>query len=306
MSGGFHGDDGDIRDQQAGAGVAAPPDARAVPGAAQARDGACVVEPARQGIRERLLSLRGLRPAAFRLGHEVRQRHGLAELLGPPRGRGSDLDRPQALHGPHGSALPPVRGAPGSCLRRRSQADGPAVLHERCGLEVPPRLSGHDPRLDMTPRAVETEPFNNVARYEALMDVARNRMTNRAFAAYEVPRAHFELILEAARHAPSGANAQPWHYIVVTEPGVKQTIGQCFVDEQQHRARLHMGFPTPNYHGVKTAPGLIVIAADSPLITAFRSPNDGSDLERREKQSAERILQQSKAASTLSGRLAAA
>ena len=143
-------------------------------------------------------------------------------------------------------------------------------------------------------------------RYEALMDVVRNRMTNRAFAPFDVPREHFELILEAARHAPSGANAQPWHYIVVTDPAVKQSIGQCFVDEQQHRAKLRMGFPTPNYNGVKTAPGLIVIAADFRFIRAFPVLNDGSDLDRLYRQNAERILLQSVAASTMSAHLAAA
>jgi 5,6-dimethylbenzimidazole synthase len=156
------------------------------------------------------------------------------------------------------------------------------------------------------PADTATANFNNVARYEALVDVARNRMTNRAFAPWEVPREHFEMILEAARHAPSGANAQPWHYIVVTEPEVKQTIGQCFVDEQQHRARLRMGFPTPNYHGVKTAPGLIVIVADFRFIKAFPVLNDGSELDRLYKQNAERILLQSVAASTMSAHLAAA
>ena len=143
-------------------------------------------------------------------------------------------------------------------------------------------------------------------RYNALMDVVRARMTNRAFAPCDVPREHFEMILEAARHAPSGANAQPWHYIVVTDPVVKQTIGQCFVDEQQHRARLKMGFPTPNYNGVRTAPGLIVIVADFRFIRAFPVLNDGSDLDRLYKQNAERILLQSVAASTMSAHLAAA
>lgn len=138
------------------------------------------------------------------------------------------------------------------------------------------------------------------------MDVVRNRMTNRAFAAFEVPRAHFELILEAARHAPSGANAQPWHYVIVTDPAVKQTIGQCFVDEQQRRAKLRMGFPTPNYSGVKTAPGLIVIAADFRFVRAFPVLNDGSATDRLYKQNAERILLQSVAASTMSAHLAAA
>ena len=144
------------------------------------------------------------------------------------------------------------------------------------------------------------------ARYDALMDVVRSRMTNRAFAPGQIPRAHVEMILEAARHAPSGANAQPWHYIVVTDEAVKRAIGQAFVDEQQHRARLRMGFPTPNYNGVKTAPGLIVIVADFRFVRAFPVLNDGSELDRLYHQNAERILLQSVAASTMSAHLAAA
>jgi nitroreductase len=154
--------------------------------------------------------------------------------------------------------------------------------------------------------AVETDRFDNVPRYDALMEVVRNRMTNRAFAAYTVPREHFELILEAARHAPSGANAQPWHYIVVTDPKVKETIGALFVEEQQRRAKLRMGFPTPNYNGVKTAPGLVVIAADFRFIRAFPVLNDDSELDRLYKKNAERILLQSVAASTMCAHLAAA
>ena len=144
------------------------------------------------------------------------------------------------------------------------------------------------------------------SRYEALMDVVRARMTNRAFAPAEIPRAHVEMILEAARHAPSGANAQPWHFVVVTDPAVKQAIGQCFVDEQQRRARLRMGFPTPNYNGVKTAPGLVVVVADFRFVRAFPVLNDGSETDRRYRQNAERILLQSVAASTMSAHLAAA
>jgi 5,6-dimethylbenzimidazole synthase len=158
----------------------------------------------------------------------------------------------------------------------------------------------------MSNATVDAAQFNRTDRYAVLMDVVRNRMTNRAFAPYEVPREHFEMILEAARHAPSGANAQPWHYIVVTDPAVKQTIGQCFMDEQQHRARLHMGFPTPNYSGVKTAPGLIVVLADFRFVRAFPVLNDGSELDRLYHQNAERILLQSVAASTMSAHLAAA
>ncbi|MDQ6773401.1 MAG: nitroreductase family protein [Candidatus Dormibacteraeota bacterium] len=44
------------------------------------------------------------------------------------------------------------------------------------------------------------------------------------------------MIVEAARHAPSSANAQPWHYIVVRDAAVKKQRADYFVQEQQRRA----------------------------------------------------------------------
>ena len=100
------------------------------------------------------------------------------------------------------------------------------------------------------------------SRYDALMEVVRSRMTVRAFdPSQAVPREHYELILEAARHSPSGANAQPWHFIVVTEQGLKDRIMEYFRDEQVARAKLKMKFPTPDYRGLATAPGFIVVAS---------------------------------------------
>ncbi|MBI4786063.1 MAG: nitroreductase family protein [Chloroflexi bacterium] len=148
--------------------------------------------------------------------------------------------------------------------------------------------------------------FNRVERYNALMDVIRSRMTNRAFAPYDVPKEHYELIVEAARHAPSGANSQPWHYIVVTDPRVKERLADRIIAEQSRRAKLGMKFPTPNYKGMATAPGLIVIVADFRFVRAFPVLNDGSELDQRYKQNAERILLQSIGASVMSAHLAAA
>lgn len=149
--------------------------------------------------------------------------------------------------------------------------------------------------------------FNQVDRYNALMEIVEGRMTNRAFVAdYVVPKEHYEMIVEAARHGPSGANTQPWHYIVVTDPQVKNQLGEHFMNEQNRRAKLGMKFPTPNYKGMKTAPGFIVIAADFRYIRAFPTLNDGSELDRLYKINAERILLQSMAASVMSAHLAAA
>ncbi len=143
--------------------------------------------------------------------------------------------------------------------------------------------------------------------YVRLMRTIAARRTSRAFEpTFVVPRDHYDLILEAARHAPSGANAQPWHYIVVLDPALKQKIGDYFVAEQRRRAKLKMKFPTPNYQHMATSPGLIVVVADFRYIRAFPVLNDGSDLDRMYLQNAERILLQSVAASTMSAHLAAA
>jgi 5,6-dimethylbenzimidazole synthase len=159
----------------------------------------------------------------------------------------------------------------------------------------------------MTITKTQEYDFSDRTRYDALMQVVNNRITARAFdASYVVPREHYEMILEAARHAPSGANAQPWHFIVVTDQALKNKIMEYFREEQVARAKLKMKFPTPDYRGLATAPGMIVIASDFRWVKAFPVLNDGSELDRMYKENAERILLQSVAASTMSAHLAAA
>ena len=159
----------------------------------------------------------------------------------------------------------------------------------------------------MTPIARPQYDFSDRTKYDALMEVVQNRLTTRGFdPSYVVPRQHFEMILDAARHAPSGANAQPWHYIVVTDQDLKNKIMEYFREEQVARAKLKMKFPTPDYRGLATAPGLIVVASDFRWVKAFPVLNDGSELDRMYKENAERILLQSVAASTMSAHLAAA
>ncbi|MEJ2761877.1 MAG: nitroreductase family protein, partial [Gammaproteobacteria bacterium] len=160
----------------------------------------------------------------------------------------------------------------------------------------------------MSNKTATLSPYDQRERYEQFMDVVRNRITTRSFDPdYAVPREHYELILEAARHAPSGANAQPWHYIVVTDPDIKQAIANYFVGEQRFRASLKMKFPTPDYRGLATAPGFIVVVSDFRWVKAFPVlREDDSDLNRMYRENAERILLQSVAASTMSAHLAAA
>ncbi len=161
----------------------------------------------------------------------------------------------------------------------------------------------------MNPVTTETAPVTGDRHlYGHLMQIARNRITTRQFdPECEISDEHYEMILEAARHAPSGANAQPWHYIVIRNPEVKRKIADYFVAEQRFRAKLKMKFPTPNYAGLATAPGFIVIVADFRYVKAFPMlKDDDSELNRMYIENAERILLQSVAASTMSAHLAAA
>lgn len=165
------------------------------------------------------------------------------------------------------------------------------------------------PAVDLTDAEAQVDlpEIGDLTRYDALMQTMRNRVTVRKFDAdYIVPDEHYDLILEAARHAPSGANAQPWQFIVVTDPAIKQKITEYFVAEQRFRAKAKMKFPTPDYRGLATAPGFVVVCSDMRWVNAFPVLNDGSDLDRMYKENAERILLQSVAASTMSAHLAAA
>lgn len=161
--------------------------------------------------------------------------------------------------------------------------------------------------LEEAEAEVELPPIGDLTRYDALIQTIRNRVTVRKFdGQYLVPDEHYELILEAARHAPSGANSQPWQFIVVREAAVKQKIADYFVKEQRFRAKAKMKFPTPDYRGLATAPGFVVVCSDMRWTNAFPVLNDGSELDRMYKQNAERILLQSVAAATMSAHLAAA
>src|SRR5918996_3163834 len=57
-------------------------------------------------------------------------------------------------------------------------------------------------------------------------ELARRR-TVRQFSDRPVPRGVIEACLEAANTAPSGAHLQPWHFVVVTDPGLKRRIREA-------------------------------------------------------------------------------
>lgn len=107
---------------------------------------------------------------------------------------------------------------------------------------------------------------------EFLEEVQRRR-TVRDFADRPVPRQVIETCLRAAGTAPSGANLQPWHFVVVTDGALKKRIRLAAEKEERefyaHKAPqewLEALAPLgtdPNKPFLETAPYLIVVFVQS-------------------------------------------
>lgn len=70
-------------------------------------------------------------------------------------------------------------------------------------------------------------------RAAAFYQQLRRRRSVRDFSSRPVPLEVIENCLAAAGTAPSGANKQPWHFAVVTDPDVKQRIREAAEEEER-------------------------------------------------------------------------
>jgi nitroreductase len=73
----------------------------------------------------------------------------------------------------------------------------------------------------------EYPPDEMEARAAAFLEQMGRRRTTRHFSDRPVSRAVIESCLLTAGTAPSGAHQQPWHFVVVCEPGLKARIRQA-------------------------------------------------------------------------------
>jgi iodotyrosine deiodinase len=99
----------------------------------------------------------------------------------------------------------------------------------------------------------------------------QRRHTVRDFSDRPVPREVIETCLRAAGTAPNGANKQPWHFVVVSDPAIKHQI-RVAAEEEEREFYAHHATPEwledlaplgtdPDKPFLETAPYLIVIFA---------------------------------------------
>ena len=83
-------------------------------------------------------------------------------------------------------------------------------------------------------------PQEQSARARNFLESMLTRRTVRDFSPEPVPFELIENAIRAAASAPSGANRQPWHFVVVSNPGIKRRIRQAAEEEErafyEHRA----------------------------------------------------------------------
>lgn len=72
-----------------------------------------------------------------------------------------------------------------------------------------------------------------IARSSAFLDHAKKRHTCRFYSDKDVPREVIENCLLAAGTAPSGANHQPWHFVLVRSAAAKKIIREAAEREER-------------------------------------------------------------------------
>lgn len=73
---------------------------------------------------------------------------------------------------------------------------------------------------EYTPLTVDEQ----LRRAESFYQLCSRRRSIREFSSRPVSRNLLELVVRTAGTAPSGANKQPWRFVVVTDPGLKHKI----------------------------------------------------------------------------------
>ncbi len=116
------------------------------------------------------------------------------------------------------------------------------------------------------------------ARAASFYSQMRKRRSVRSFSDRAIPREVIEDCLRAAGTAPSGANMQPWHFVVVENPAVKRDIRKAAeqAERQFYKRRATQEFldalaplgTNANKPFLETAPCLIAVFVQRYGLTA--------------------------------------
>lgn len=90
-----------------------------------------------------------------------------------------------------------------------------------------------------------------------MLEIILGRQSDRKYSDKAVEKKKLERIIEAGRMAPSACNAQPWRFIVVTDPSLLRALSVA-----SHAKLLNMN------RFVDQAPVIIVVVREKPNLTS--------------------------------------
>jgi nitroreductase len=76
--------------------------------------------------------------------------------------------------------------------------------------------------------------------YESLLGLVKQRRSIRKFRPDPVPAEYIEKIIEVVRWAPSGANSQPWGFVVVQDPALKKQVAAFILEEYDRTCKMEL------------------------------------------------------------------
>jgi nitroreductase len=79
----------------------------------------------------------------------------------------------------------------------------------------------------------EYSPEEMIRRSESFYNLIKQRRTVRDFSEKPVSKYVIENCIRSAGTAPSGANLQPWHFVVVSDPKIKKQIRVAAEEEEK-------------------------------------------------------------------------
>ncbi len=85
---------------------------------------------------------------------------------------------------------------------------------------------------------VEVEPDEQLERARRFLELNARRRTVREYSDRDVPIELIERAIATAGTAPSGANLQPWRFVVVRDPQVKSKIREA-AEAEEHESYHH-------------------------------------------------------------------
>jgi nitroreductase len=131
-------------------------------------------------------------------------------------------------------------------------------------------------------------------KIDEFLDLVKKRRSVRRFKSDPIPDEYIEKIIEAARWSMSGANAQPWEFVVVKDQNIKNKMAESYMEvrkeqfiiEKTHVEELRhpqLATQPTGVPGISEAPVVIVVCGDrrtfqaTVLAAHFIPPTAGPD-----------------------------